>query len=204
MVLCVAQSGHFFPLVSSGVFLGALGRSLAPRVESHFSSILLLIGATLLILVARQATGRGDALRRYWQVLASLFTVMAAIKILPIYSGLVRLLRRIDATAGGLFSSSILLAASLIIAAGSGFYLLGFLVKLQPRLRYSFAAGGSLFLLGAIGMEWFSEWSWVTYGAESRAYAGADFAEMVFEMSGMIVFIDGLLFALRPAPRQAH
>jgi hypothetical protein len=196
VVLGISITGHIPVAGPSGKDESVMALLVRFGSEEQFLVLLLALSAMLLAMIAKQARLRRDALRRYWWVLAALFAAAVAVKVLPVYSGVVAGLRHLDSGAGMQVSSVVMVVISCAVAIGAGIYFLRFLASLPKRQRWSFISGGVIFLFGAIGIEGFSEWAWAQYGPHSVPYATADVLEGLFEMAGLIVFVDGLLFTL--------
>lgn len=169
---------------------------LSYQANERFVLVLFATGAALLSMVAVRANSSRDTHRVRWRFLAGLFGLFVIVKVLPVQSGFVRMLRNLDRDAGLQWSSIILVGLSVAVAVAAGAYLFRFLLSLPAGIQRRFIGGGIAFLLGAIVMEGFSEWAWGRYGADSAPYYTATLIEDVLEMTGLLAFIDGLLLAL--------
>jgi hypothetical protein len=112
-----------------------------------FSSLQLLFSAILLTVIARR--GYGDSHPGYWVGLAIIFYYLALDGGAQIHELLNPVFRR--ATGLNIRTAWVLLAIPIIAVVGLGY--LRFLTQLPRKTAIQFAMGGSIFLMGATGVE---------------------------------------------------
>jgi hypothetical protein len=171
-----------------------------------FSSLQLLFSAILLTVIARK--GYGDSHPGYWAGLAIIFYYLALDEGAQIHELLNPVFRR--ATGVNIRNAWVLLAIPMIAVLGLGY--LRFLVRLPRRTAIQFAIGGSIFLMGAMGVEAIGGGflnTTIARGPECELSAYCHYGYRVtvaveegMEMAGISIFVNALLrILLLTAPR---
>ncbi|AEG92761.1 candidate membrane protein [Ramlibacter tataouinensis TTB310] len=171
------------------------------NVPTWFSSLLLLISALLLGLIAGLKQRARDRFHAQWLLLALLFLGLSLDESASFHEVLINpMVKAFDlrgvlrfgwVIAGALFAVAVLL------------YYLRFLGSLPARTRALFLVSGGLYVLGAVGMEMVGGYFFIE--PETAGIAGADLVpymvamtlEETLEMTGILVFIHTLLDYLK-------
>ncbi|HEX2852934.1 MAG TPA: hypothetical protein VHO24_06830 [Opitutaceae bacterium] len=163
---------------------------------AYFSSLQLFIAACLLTVIAkveRNSAGYG----RYWVVLAIGFYLLSLDEAVALHERLVDPMRALlgKENLGLLYYGWIVPGA--IGAAAVGLYFLPFLFRLPIATRRQFVLAASLFLGGAVGVEALEGRYFEQHGLDDFGFSLYIFIEEGMEMTGILVFIRGLLGYLR-------
>ena len=164
-------------------------------VPSWYSSIVLLLCAGLLAVVAGLSRREGDVDWKRWSLLAGLFVFMSLDEASAFHEGLVDPLGRALNLSGAFYFAWVLPAIAVV--AFLGLYFLPFLGRL-PRLHAArFIACGLIYVGGVLGMEMVSShYAW-HYGMRSVSYLTAMLLEESLEIIGVTLFCLALFAYLR-------
>ena len=161
------------------------------NIPTLYSALAMLFSAALLWFIAHLPQRGRDGKRAYWFGLALVMAFLAVDEGAVIHENLSDLLEEYMVAEGFLYFLWIIPygIASLVLA---GIYL-RFVWALPAATRTLFIAGGSIFLTGAIGIEMFGARAADLHGTDSISYCVLYTFEEFFEMTGIVVFIHGLL-----------
>lgn len=162
------------------------------NVPTWFSSALFLLAAVLLWKAGDLSGAVSPARRRpLWRGLALLFVLLSLDEVAAVHEMAVDPLRRLFHAGGVLYFSWVIagaaLAALVVLACGR------LVLSLPSQVRARVIAAAVLFLAGALGMEMLAGRLVEQGGGAGLAYALMANLEEVLELSGQVVFIDGLL-----------
>jgi len=159
-------------------------------IPTYYSVLTLLCCAALLSLIARRAHVRQLPRSGLWALLSGIFVFLGADEGLQIHERLSAPFQAYFNTRGPLWFAWVIpgMAFTLFI----GLLYLRFVWALPKRTRALFIVGGTLYILGVLGME--------MVGSNYRFHHGGNLTygilasiEEVFEMAGIAVFIYALL-----------
>lgn len=155
------------------------------NVPTLYSSFALMVCSMLLTWIGRRHQLEGES-HRYWYGLALTFGFLALDEVVQLHE-------RIDQVRSGVLASWrvsgwILPYAAALAALGLGYA--RFLLRLPLRHRVWFLAAGAIFVFGTVGCELLGPFA----QRRGRAcYAVCYTCEELFEMSGVAVFVLGLV-----------
>lgn len=157
-----------------------------PSVPAWFSSGLLLINATMLLLLGRAARGARAPFALHWTALGLVFVALSADEAALFHEMVDTFLSRKLET-DGVLTFPWVIAGSAFAALVALLYL-PFLLHLPRRFALLFVLSGALFVGGAVGMELFSAIAIDRHGIASLAHAATQTIEESMEMAGSILF----------------
>ena len=150
-------------------------------LPTWYSTSTLLLAAVLLYLVARRKRAERDPWRRYWYGLALTFAALSMDEAAGLHESLNTALDFTWEIAGA------------IVAALFGLAYLRFLLHLPARTGWLFVAAGGVFVGGAVGVEWSTDWYEERELLDTLAYNLWNAVEEGLEMAGVVLFIYALL-----------
>ena len=160
-------------------------------VPTWFSSVMLLICAGLIAIIAWMKKVEQERYTRYWSVLAIIFLYLSIDEVAEIHEKLAPPLREFFGATGFLYFSWVIAGAPLVIIFALVY--LRFLFHLPPRTRNLFILAGVLYVGGAIVVESIWAYMWYNGNGSGTPYLIKSVIEEVLEMSGIVVFIYSLL-----------
>ncbi len=167
------------------------------NIPTFYSALLLLSSSVLLSVISSAAVKSGSRFARHWVVLAAGFFYLALDEAAHIHELLIRPMRDILGSYGrGIFFFAWVVPGIGIVAA-LAVYFFRLLLSLDRVTRRFFVVGGFLFVGGAVGIEMVDGLVAAQYGKDNLAYNLLIVVEETMEMTGVIVFILGLLRYLR-------
>ena len=172
------------------------------KIPTWYSGCTLLAAALFLGLIAAHESLRRGRYRRHWTALGVIFFLMAMDEVVAIHEMSTEPIRYLLAiTRGPLYFAWVIPAMGFL--AFMAFAYFRFVFDLPPRSRWLFVIAGAVYVGGAVGMEMVGSTYAAAYGYDFMYGALATFEE-VLEMSGMVLFLYGLMDHLeRYAPDSA-
>jgi hypothetical protein len=150
-------------------------------LPTWYSTISLMLAAVLLYLVARRKRADQDPWFRYWYGLSLTFAALSMDEVAGLHETLNTALDITWEIVGG------------VAAAWFGLAYLGFLRHLPARTGWLFVASGCVFVGGAVGIEWSTDWYEERDLLDTLAYNLWNAVEEGLEMAGVVLFIYALL-----------
>ena len=160
------------------------------NIPAWFSGALLLVSALLLVCIAGAERHSGGRVAP-WALLALVFLFLSLDEIAQLHELSIRPLREHFHTTGLLYYPWIVPAGVCASTLAIGYS--GFLTALPGRTRWFFLTAGSIYVLGAVGLEAISGHEAALYGEQSAPYQVISTLEELLEMTGVVVFIYALL-----------
>lgn len=200
-------------MLVAGTLAAAAADHLAPglwpfsvaRLERGVQTALLALCAIGVVAIGVRTTDRRSA--RQWRLLAALFALLVALKTTGSFGRFVHALRALDrggTVLGWQPSSAILVAVEVVIGAALALFFFTWVRALIPEVRRRVVAGGVTFLAGAVGAEALTEWLWAVVGPTHPYYVAADTLETALELTGLLIFFDGVLYQLGALHREGR
>lgn len=156
------------------------------NATAWFSSMILLVSAGLLTVVARCEWETGGKDTRHWAGLAGIFYYLSLDEAAQIHE-MFKLFDGLHPT--GLFYYSWIIVGCVAVATVGVLYL-GFLTRLPAESRWLFVLAGTLYVGGALGIEMLeSRYQYVHGTWKDLPYALLVGVEETLEMSGITLFI---------------
>lgn len=170
-------------------------------IPSAYSSLMLLVCAFLLGLVAFKKLSLSDKFARHWVFLSGLFAFASWDEATQIHEKLiysdsiVDLLPTLGIEQSGAFAFGFWTIFVMPIIFLIGLFYIKFFFSLPKKQRRLFLIGIVLFLSGAIATELVNSWIWDTMGRDMEAipYILSTTVEETLEKLGVTVFIYALL-----------
>ncbi len=163
------------------------------NIPAHFSTILLLIAAALLALIATLERKRREFDAPKWAILAAGFVFMSLDEAVSLHEHLIDPMRHLlgGEHLGLLYFAWVIPGIALV--AVLGMFFLPFMLRLPRRTAIAFALSAAIYLGGALGVELF-EGAWKeAYGHRNVVYHAFVTLEEAMEMAGVIFFINALM-----------
>jgi len=163
------------------------------NAPAFFSTLILLFASVLLAVITYLKQKQRDRYVWHWAVLSFGFLFMAYDEMASAHEKLVEPMRSVlgENDLGVFYFAWVVPGIVLVIILG--FFFLRFWWKLPPKTRTWFFIAATLYLGGAIGMELFDGNYAATHGKANLTYNLLSTFEEALEVSGVIVFIYGLL-----------
>jgi len=164
-------------------------------LPTWYQTVTLFFCFLVLSVIAAAARAGADRYTRHWTILALVFLYLSADESLVIHEHLDAL--RAIYPARGAFLYAWVIPGSIFVLLFAAAYA-RFVLDLPPRTRLLFVLGGAVYVSGALGVEMTSAYFVDSYGDTFAAehtltYAVLVTIEEALEMSGIVVFINGLL-----------
>jgi hypothetical protein len=161
------------------------------NIPTLYSAFAIFFSASLLWVIAQLPRRERDGNRRYWLGLSFLMAFLALDEGARIHENLSDILEDYIEAEGFLYFLWVIPYGLAVLAIGA--YFLRFVLALPAQTRKLFIASGVIFLSGAIGIEVFGARAADLYGTTSFTYCVLYTFEEFFEMTGIVLFIYGLL-----------
>ena len=161
------------------------------NIPTYFSTVLLLLSASILALIASVKARAGDHFTRYWLALAVIFLCLSIDEASSLHERLMSPVRDLLGVGGWLRFAWVI--PGMVFVAAFGLAYLRFLFHFPKRPRLLLVVAGCLYVGGAIGLEMVGGHHAAFYRANSFTYSVITTIEEGLEMSGIIVFIYTLL-----------
>ncbi|MEW5860887.1 MAG: hypothetical protein AB1861_26530 [Cyanobacteriota bacterium] len=168
------------------------------NVPTYYSGLTLLFCSLLLGAIAFSKKKANDRYARHWQGLSLIFFYLALDEVLIFHEGTAQPLRAIFKRLGLSFLASGIFYFAWVIL-GAAFVLIvfiayaKFLAELPDKTRRLFFVAGTIFVVGALGVEMLESYWVAMQGKENFVYAIMATVEELLEMLGIIIFIYALL-----------
>src|SRR5215217_6573925 len=166
-------------------------------IPTWFSSSALLLCSVLLVSIACDSEVRGAPYATRWKVLPVIFLLLSLDEMGAFHEKLSSptgsALNSIGLDSGALFTTSTW------VVPGAGFVLvfvlayLRFFLALPTRTRWLFAVAGSLYVVGAGGMELLEGKEVALHGSSTLTYAAIVKTQEFLEMFGIAIFLYALM-----------
>jgi hypothetical protein len=180
------QTWHYQLAELPWLLLQLFDLDLEQNLPTGYSTAVLALASLLLLLLAGRKRLEGDRWTRHWLALALGFGLLSLDEVAGLHETLNTALPFSWAIPGGI-------AAALV-----ALLYLGFLRALPPRTRWGFVAAGALFLGGAVGVEFGTEWYAQADLMDTLAYNLWTAVEEGLEMTGVVLFIHTLMGYMAP------
>lgn len=161
------------------------------NVPTYLASLLLLIAAGLLAVIASVQHRVGDGFKWHWTVLSALFLLMSLDEAASFHERLIEPMRALLGAEGWLHFAWVVPGALFVVLFGLGY--LRFLRQLERPFGLLFATAGILYVGAALGIETIGAARADAAGHENLTYALIASAEEVLEMAAVVLFIHVLL-----------
>ena len=161
------------------------------NLPALFSTLLLLGCGAILALIGRHCREHGLRFSARWLLLAAIFVFLGVDEMVSIHEKIGALITRVVQTEG-MFRFAWVLPYGLFVIVMAAAYL-PFLIGLPRRWAVRFIIAGSIYVLGALGMELIGAYLFDTYGQGAMGYTVVLTIEETLEMTGLIVFIAALM-----------
>ena len=172
------------------------------NIPAFFSTVLLLISASLLGSIAAVKRKEQDSYTRHWAMLSLIFVFLALDENVSLHERLIEPLRNALHT-GGVFYYAWVIPAIFAVLCFAILYF-KFLFHLPKKSRLIFSIAAILYIGGAIGVEMIGGRHADLYGVSNFSYSMITTLEESFEMAGILLFIFGLLCYVESAFREIY
>jgi hypothetical protein len=171
-----------------------LGRD--SSIPTWWSSFMLLVSAVLLALIAGNKTERRAGDRFYWWLLAAIFCLFSVDEVAMIHEQILGSWGRSIQARTGLSSwfvtfSWLIVGVPLVL--GFGVVFLRFFLRLPRRTQVYFGLGAAFLVGGGAVVEGFNGHTRLTTSQENPVLTIGTIIEECFEMTGVAIFICGLI-----------
>jgi hypothetical protein len=161
------------------------------NLPTYFSSLLLLTSSVLLGTIAIESRMHENSRFFFWALLAAIFLFLSFDEVFMIHE---RFRKPVQSrlNTSGLFNFAWVIpygCATIFFA----FFFLKFVLNLPKKVKFLFILGGVMYVSGAIGMEMIGGLWDENFGQDNATYAMLYTIEESLELTGIIVFIFGLL-----------
>jgi hypothetical protein len=160
-------------------------------VPAWYSSNLLLVASALLAVVATVAFNERDRWWKHWAALSAMFCLLSLDEAASFHESLILPLRTHFGANGIFFFAWVIPGVFFVGAVGLAF--LKFVLNLDTKTRNRFVLAGSLFVGGALGMEFVGGAFIDALGEGHILHIGAAAIEETLEMLGVTLFIIAIL-----------
>lgn len=161
------------------------------NVPTYFSTVILLIAAFLLSIIAVFKKRRGDSYAFHWIILVIIFLYLSVDEASAIHELLSRTTQKIFSRRWFPRYAWVICGGGLVIVFALSYC--GFLLHLPAKSRLLFSIAGVLYVGGAIGMEVVEGHYTRLHGTKNLPYNIIVTIEETLEMAGIILFIHALL-----------
>ena len=171
------------------------------NLSSWYSCLTLLFCALLLKIIADKKKYEADVFARKWKILSTIFVLLAIDELLSIHEILIIPdLAKILNLPGFLRQIWVIPGAIIVIIFLKKYY--KFTINLPKRTRFHFISAAFMYIGGALIMEMIGGAYSENNGQQNLIYALMTNVEEVLEMTGIIIFIYGLLYYLNKSKQQ--
>lgn len=164
------------------------------NLPTFFSCVQLLVVSLVLMVIGLSRRQAADPFARHWLFLALIFLLLAADEMAEMHEMSIRPIRElVPWLATGVFYWAWVLPGALFVLL-VGFSYARFVFRYLPQdMKRATLVGGSLFVGGAIGVEMPEAMFAQRNGIENFTYSLFVLVEETMEMTGILVFLSGLL-----------
>lgn len=172
------------------------------NLPTLFNFSLLFLSVSILVIISIISFNRNDPLKIYWLVLAVTFLMMSFDEAAQLHEKLNFVVRSTIPVSGFLFYAWVVPVGIFVIVFGLSY--ISFLKRLPLEISGMIILGGSLYILGAIGLEMIAGnlASADRSAIDTIPWRVAMTLEETFEMSGIIIFASSLIAYLRLNPNK--
>ena len=160
------------------------------NIISWFSSLLLLFSALLLAVIAREKKIHADTYRRHWTFMSIMFFYIALDEAAAIHEITIKPLRLFFGAGGFFYFSWVILAIPILLLLALLYF--RFVFSLPNNTRNEFILAGSIYILGALGMEMIGGYFLKTKVGGLDVYPFCVTIEEFLENVGIVIFIYSL------------
>lgn len=161
------------------------------KLPTLYSGLTMLAAAVLLGLIAAHERLRGRRFHSHWMWLGIVFALMAMDEMVAIHEMSSRPLREyLGIRSGPLYHAWVVPAMAFLAFMAVTYF--RFLLALPARTRMLFVVAGAIYVGGALGMEMAGSAYAAAYG-QDLVYGVLATLEEILEMSGMVLFLYGLM-----------
>jgi hypothetical protein len=160
-------------------------------LPAWYESINMITCAMLLCVIAALSVSLAPRNTRHWAILAAIFLLMSIDSSVSFHEVTVSPLRSAFHLSGVFYFSWVVLAAPLVVAVG--LYFVPFLLRLPTRTALQFLLAGTIYVGGALGMEFVCGYLATTVGMDTLTYKAAAAIEEILEPIGLTLFLFALL-----------
>ncbi|WP_160148488.1 hypothetical protein [[Leptolyngbya] sp. PCC 7376] len=176
------------------------------NVPTTFASLLLLFAAILLFTIALNQVKKKLA-ASHWFVLACGFAFMSIDEMFSLHERLIQpthnlLTGLLNVEHLGLFRFAWVIPGIVLVMLLIP-YFWNFVMELPRHTRRNFIMSAAIFLAGAIGTELIGGYFFELYGVDNFAYSMIATVEESLEMTGVILFIHGLMSFIAESKSEA-
>lgn len=191
-LVLISLIGHYLPSLGFPNYTSTLlSVNSETSISTWYSSLLLLLCAVLLAIIASTKSCTGQSYYRHWQALSLIFVYLSIDESILIHEKLVTPLQEALNTSG-FFKYAWVIVAIPLVSLFALIYL-RFLAHLPPQIRYQFCLAGLCYISGALGVEMVSAYVSDLYSSDSLAYLICFHIEEALEMAGASLFLYALL-----------
>jgi hypothetical protein len=165
------------------------------NIPTYYSSTLLLLCSCLIAIIAGFKKRQNDTFTGHWITLAIIFLYLSVDEASSIHEWLSPATKRIVDARGLLFYAWVIPGMILVVVFAAFYW--RFVLNLPSKTRWAFCTAAILYLAGAIGMELLGGRHHERYGIDNISYSLLVMLEESLEMTGIVVFVYGLLDYMR-------
>jgi hypothetical protein len=166
---------------------------LAQNFPAYFSSFLLLFAALLLLVITLLERKRKTSQVSKWAILSLGFLGMAMNEALAFHERLIVPVRSLlNSDTFGIFYFAWVIPGIILVLMVAAFFL-RFFLQLNSKTKLTFLIAATLYIGGVIGFELIDGYYAELHGQLNLKYSMLTNIEEMLEMSGIIIFIWGLL-----------
>lgn len=171
--------------------------NLENNVPTWFSVIILAFSAILLFIIYRHQKKQQNKNAFYWLLLSLIFVFLSIDESVQVHEEVARILRPSvgDSMNGFLYWAWVVPYSVFVILAG--LFFLKFVLSLPTATRNLFFTGGAMFISGALLLEFPEGYFYKVYGLDHIYNRILYCIEELFEMGGVVIFINALLRYMR-------
>jgi hypothetical protein len=160
------------------------------NLPTFYSAFAILFCAILLTLIGRASTKDRYLSFGYWYGMAVVFVFLSVDEMLMLHERTIDPLRT-------MLDASGLLYYTWVLPYGIGVLIFAaiyarFLFRLRRRTRLLFVIAGTIYVVGAIGVEMLTGLYFESHGGGNPGYVALQTVEETLEMSGIVIFIFAL------------
>jgi hypothetical protein len=179
----------------SNRFIRMFNLGVEATVPTWYPSILLLLSAVILGLIAHAKRQLHQPYVLHWAALGLIFLLFSIDEVAMFHERLGGFLSKHVETSGVLYYPWVVPGAIFTLSVAIAY--LRFLWHLPADTRWLIIAAGLIFVTGALGVEMIAARHHDLYGYETFTYAMLETAEETLEMLGVVLFIFALLHYLQ-------
>lgn len=165
------------------------------NIPTLFSTLQLLLASLICAVLGLEAVKSHRNGQYYWVGLASIFCFLAADEFCEWHEQLVGPVKHLLHVDGALSFAWVVPYAALVALFAGGYA--RFWWRLEPAIRWRFAAAGAVYVGGGIAMEMVGSKLFTIYGWESIQFDLECMIEEGMEMLGVALFVHALLLQLQ-------